>query len=259
MNLNFAFYSCILEGRQLWFEEPFLLAASEVVRAVCKAGFQNNSDYVFECALPPKDGMFLFRVARKTDGFSTLLFFDTRTKPNFVWIENVFANEQNMTILDFVKMLGKTLSAASYKHGWKVWLEKYVPNELQDLKLFQDALEYVESYMEKDVFVNKEAFRSIVITDSIADEAMALIKNYMKGKNKPKTLLAPLKAARVAGAVVKVTKTMYKDIFGNILGKSISSVDRYMSDDYKWDSKDAVFVEMKNQFDILVGMTKMVT
>lgn len=185
------------------------------MRAVCKAGFQNNSDYVFECVLPPKDGMFLFKVTRKTDGFSTLVFFDTRTKPNFIWVENVFDDELDMTIRQFVKMLGKTLSAASYVHGWKVWLEKYVPDELQDLKLFQDALEYVESYMEKDVFVNKEAFRSIVITDAIADEVMVLIKKYMKGKNTPRTLIAPLNAARVSGAVIKVSKAMYKEIFGN--------------------------------------------
>lgn len=257
--MNFTFYSCILEGRQLWVEEPFLLAASEVVRAVCKAGFQNNSDYVFECVQPPKDGMFLFKVTRKTDGFSTLVFFDTRTKPNFIWVENVFDDELDMTIRQFVKMLGKTLSAASYVHGWKVWLEKYVPDELQDLKLFKDALEYVESYMEKDVFVNKEAFRSIVITDAIADEVMVLIKKYMKGKNTPRTLIAPLKAARVTGAVIKVSKAMYKEIFGNILGKSISSVDRYMSDDYVWNSRDTVFIEMKNQFAILVNMSKMLT
>lgn len=243
----------------MWVEEPFLLAASEVVRAVCKAGFQNNSDYVFECVQPPKDGMFLFKVTRKTDGFSTLVFFDTRTKPNFIWVENVFDDELDMTIRQFVKMLGKTLSAASYVHGWKVWLEKYVPDELQDLKLFKDALEYVESYMEKDVFVNKEAFRSIVITDAIADEVMVLIKKYMKGKNTPRTLIAPLKAARVTGAVIKVSKAMYKEIFGNILGKSISSVDRYMSDDYVWNSRDTVFIEMKNQFAILVNMSKMLT
>lgn len=85
--INFTFYSCILEGRQLFFEEPFLLAASEVVRAVCKAGFQNNSEFLFEYAQPPKDGMYLFKVTRKTDGFSTLVFFDTRTKPNFIWVE----------------------------------------------------------------------------------------------------------------------------------------------------------------------------
>ena len=229
------------------------------MRAVCKAGFQNNSGFLFEYAQPPKSGMFLFKVTRKTDGFSTLVFFDTRTKPNFIWVENVFDDELDMTIRQFVKMLGKTLSAASYVHGWKVWLEKYVPDELQDLKLFKDALEYVESYMEKDVFVNKEAFRSIVITDAIADEVMVLIKKYMKGKNTPRTLIAPLKAARVTGAVIKVSKAMYKEIFGNILGKSISSVDRYMSDDYVWNSRDTVFIEMKNQFAILVNMSKMLT
>ena len=255
--MNFTFYSCILERRQLWFEEPFLLAASEVVRAVCKAGFQNSSDYVFEYAQPPKDGMFLFEVTRKTDGFSTLVFFDTRTKPNFIWIENVFDNELDITILQFVKMLEKTLSSASYPHGWKVWLKKFVPDELQDLKLFHDALEYVGSYMEEEVFVNKDAFRSIVISDVIADETMALIKMYMKGKNTPKTLIAPLKAARVAGAVIKVTKAMYKEIFGDILGNSISSVDRYMSDDYNWNPKDTVFNEMYDQFKILVDKTKM--
>lgn len=257
--MNFTFYSCILEGRQLWVEEPFLLAASEVVRAACKAGFPNSSDYVFEYAQPPKDGMFLFNVTRRKDGFSTLVFFDTRTKPNFIWVENVFDNALDITIRQFVKALGKTLSAASYTYGWKVWLDKYVPDDLQDLKLFQDALEYVECYMEKDVFVNKVAFRSIVITDAIADDVMALIKKYMKGKTHPRTLIAPLKAARVAGAVIKVTKTMYKEIFGNILGNSISSVDRYMSDDYKWNPKDTVFVEMKNQFSILVNKTKMLT
>lgn len=257
--MRFTFYSCILERRQLWFEEPFLLAASEVVHAACKAGFQNNSDYVFECAQPPKDGMFLFKVTRKIDGFSTLVFFDTRTSPNFVWVENVFDNELDITIQQFVNMLGTTLRAASYAYGWKVWLEKYVPNELQDLKLFHEALEYVESYMKKEVILNIAAFRAIVISDDISDDVMALVKKYMKGKKLPKPLIAPLKAARVAGAVIKVTKAMYKEIFGNILGNSISSVDRYMSDDYKWNPKDTVFKEMYDQFLILVNKTKMVT
>ena len=257
--MNFKFYSCILEKRQLWVEEPFLLAAPEVVRAVCKAGFQNSCEYVFECVQPPKGGMFLFNVTRKTDGFSTLVFFDTRTRPNFIWVENLFDNELDITIQQFVNMLRTTLSAASYPHGWKVYLEKYVPNELQDLTLFHEALEYVDSYMEKDVFVNKVAFRSIVISAAIADDMMDLIKKYMKGKNKPRTLIAPLKAARVAGAVIKVTKAMYKKIFGNILGSSISSVDRYMSDDYEWNPKDTVFKEMYDEFVILVNKTKTVT
>ncbi len=252
--MNFTFYSCILEGRQLWFEEPFLLAASEVVRVVCKAGFQNNSDYVFECAQPPKDGMFLFNVTRKTDGFSTLVFFDTRTKPNFIWVENVFDNELDITIRQFVKMLGKTVSAASYAYGWKVWLEKYVPNELQDLQLFHDALEYVNAYMNNEVILNKKAFRSIVITDDIADEVMTWVNNYMKGKESPKAIIAPLRAAKEAGAIITMTKAIFIDIFGELLGNSISAIDKYMPLSYNGYGDEA-YKQMKKRFAEIVGKT----
>ncbi len=257
--MKFTFFSCILEGRQLYCEEPFLLAASEVVRAVCKAGFQNNSEYVFEYAQPPKSGMFLFKVTRKTDGFSTLVFFDTRTCPNFIWVEKVFDNGVDITMNDFVKMLGAAINAGSHQHGWKVRLDKFVPTELRDMMLLHDAVEYVNAYMNNEVVLNKAAFRSIVVSDANADEVMALIKKYMKGKKTPKSLIAPLKAARVACAVIKVTKTMFKEIFGNILGKSISSLDRYMSDNYEWDSKDMVFNKMVNEFAILVNKAKIVT
>ena len=138
-------------------------------------------------------------------------------------------------------------------------LEKFLPDDLLDLELFRDALDYVNSYMNDEVVLNNAAFRSIVVSDANADEVMALIKKYMKGKKTPKSLIAPLKAARVACAVIKVTKTMFKEIFGNILGKSISSLDRYMSDNYEWDSKDMVFNEMVKQFTFLVNKSKMVT
>ena len=252
--MNFIFYSCILEGRQLWFEEPFLLAASEVVRAVCKAGFQNNNDYMFECAQPSKDGMFLFKVTRKTDGFSTLVFFDTRTKPNFIWVENVFDNELDITIQQFVKMLGKTLSAASYAYGWKVWLEKFVPNELQDLQLFHDALEYVNAYMNNEVILNKKAFRSIVITEDIADEVMTWVNNYMKGKDSPKAIIAPLRAAKEAGAIITMTKAIFIDIFGELLGNSISAIDKYMPLSYNGYSDEA-YKQMKKRFAEIVEKT----
>jgi hypothetical protein len=238
----------------LWFEEPFLLAASEVVRAVCKAGFQNSSDYMFECAQPSKDGMFLFKVTRKTDGFSTLVFFDTRTKPNFVWVENVFDNELDITIQQFVKMLGKTLSAASYAYGWKVWLEKYVPNELQDLQLFHDALEYVNAYMNNEVILNKKAFRSIVITEDIADEVMTWVNNYMKGKDSPKAIIAPLRAAKEAGAIITMTKAIFIDIFGELLGNSISAIDKYMPLSYNGYSDEA-YKQMKKRFAEIVEKT----
>ena len=254
--MNFIFYSCILEGRQLWFEEPFLLAASEVVRAVCKAGFQNSSDYMFECAQPSKDGMFLFKVTRKTDGFSTLVFFDTRTKPNFIWVENVFDNELDITIQQFVNMLGTTLRAASYAYGWKVWLEKYVPKELQDLQLFHDALEYVNAYMNNEVILNKKAFRSIVITEDIADEVMTWVNNYMKGKDSPKAIIAPLRAAKEAGAIITMTKAIFIDIFGELLGNSISAIDKYMPLSYNGYGDEA-YKQMKKRFAEIVEKNKL--
>ena len=254
--MNFIFFSCILEERQLWFEEPFLLAASEVVHAACKAGFQNSSDYVFECAQPPKDGMFLFKVTRKTDGFSTLVFFDTRTKPNFIWVENVFDNELDITIQQFVNMLGTTLRAASYAYGWKVWLEKYVPNELQDLTLFHEALEYVNAYMNKEVILNKKAFTSIVISADIADEVMVWVNNYMKGKDSPKAIIAPLRAAKEAGAIITMTKAIIIDIFGELLGNSISAIDKYMPLSYNGYSDEA-YKQMKKRFAEIVEKNKL--
>lgn len=254
--MNFTFYSCILEGRQLFFEEPFLLAASEVVRAVCKAGFQNNSEYVFEYAQPPKSGMFLFKVTRKTDGFSTLVFFDTRTKPNFIWVEKVFDNKQDITIKQFVKMLGAALNAGSYQYGWKVWLDKFVPTELRDMMLLHDAVEYVNAYMNNELILNKKAFRSIVITDAVADEVMALVNLYMKGKDLPKAIIAPLRAAKEAGALITMTKAIFIDIFGELLGNSISAIDKYMTLLYNG-YNDEAYKQMKKRFAEIVEKTRL--
>jgi hypothetical protein len=254
--MNFTFYSCILEGRQLFFEEPFLLAASEVVRAVCKAGFQNNSEFLFEYAQPPKDGMYLFKVTRKTDGFSTLVFFDTRTKPNFIWVEKVFDNNPDLTINQFVKMLEAALNAGSYQYGWKVWLDKFVPTELRDMMLLHDAVEYVNAYMNNELILNKKAFRSIVITDAVADEVMALVNLYMKGKDSPKAIIAPLRAAKEAGALITMTKAIFIDIFGELLGNSISAIDKYMTLSYNG-YNDEAYKQMKKRFAEIVEKTRL--
>jgi hypothetical protein len=250
--MNFSFYSCILEGRQLWFEEPFLLAASEAVHAVCKAGFQTSGDYMYEQAQPPKDGMFLFEVTRKTDGFSTLVFFDTRTRPNFIWVDNVFNNELDITISQFVNMLEKSLSAALYKHGWKVRLNKFLPRELQDIMLFHGAVEYVNAYLNKEVILNRAAFRAIVISADIADEVMEWVNNYMKGKDSPKAIIAPLRAAKEAGAIIAMTKAIFLNIFGELLGNSLSAIDKYMPLTYNGYG-DKAYNQMKERFQEIVN------
>ena len=226
------------------------------MRAVCKAGFPNCSDYMFENAQPPKNGMFLFKVTRKTDGFSTLVFFDTRTKPNFIWVEKVFDNKQDITIKQFVKMLGAALNAGSYQYGWKVWLDKFVPTELRDMMLLHDAVEYVNAYMNNELILNKKAFRSIVITDAVADEVMALVNLYMKGKDSPKAIIAPLRAAKEAGALITMTKAIFIDIFGELLGNSISAIDKYMTLSYNG-YNDEAYKQMKKRFAEIVEKTRL--
>ena len=46
MNKEFYFYNCCLEGRQLRLGETGLLAAKEVVQAICDADFRNNGSYL---------------------------------------------------------------------------------------------------------------------------------------------------------------------------------------------------------------------
>ena len=129
-----------------------------------------------------------------------------------------------------------------------------MPNELQDLQLFHDALEYVNAYMNNEVILNKKAFRSIVITDDIADEVMTWVNNYMKGKESPKAIIAPLRAAKEAGTIITMTKAIFIDIFGELLGDSISAIDKYMPLSYNGYSDEA-YKQMKKRFAEIVGKT----
>ena len=248
--MKFTFFSCIFEGRQLYCEEPFLLAASEVVRAVCKAGFQNNSEYVFEYAKPPKDGMFLFKVTRKTDGFSTLVYFDTRTCPNFIWVEKVFDNEHGITIKQFVKMLGTALNSGTHKHGWNVWLEKYVPTELLDLELFQDALGYVNGYMHDDV----PAFCTYVKDRQRVRDVMEVLHQKLEYKNRAILMMKVLRAAYDADLIEKPEFESFIREFNKEGKICLSSYNRYMMKDNPFsDDNDYLrylhdFVELKRKY-----------
>ena len=232
--MNFTFYSCILEGRQLFFEEPFLLAASEVVRAVCKAGFQNNSEFLFEYAQPPKDGMYLFKVTRKTDGFSTLVFFDTRTKPNFIWVEKVFDNNPDLTINQFVKMLEAALNAGSYQYGWKVWLDKFVPNDIRNVDLLCSAVTYVDDYLE-----GVPIFNTYVKDAKIEGEVMKILHQKLDHKHKAILMMKVLRAAYDADLIEKPEYESFIREFNKIGKICIASYNRYMTKDNPFaDDKD---------------------
>jgi len=256
MDVKFLYLSCCLEGRQLCIGENNILPAKDVVRTICNASFQDK-DIDYEYAKPPEDGKFLFKLTKKDNNRSRLVFVDTRTTPNYIWVERCIGDDA--TIRQVADLLERTFSQAAYQYGWNVKIRRFIPGAPKDVDLFSSALDYVNDYLYEKlcgIKINREAFRAIVIADIIANEAMKLLLIYMKGKKKPKAKVGPLRAAKEAGVIFKITKTTFRDIFGDILGNSLSSVDKYMSDDYVWNPRDEVFKEMKKEFSILAQKIK---
>lgn len=255
---DFYFYNCCLEGRQLRLGETGFLAAKEVVQAICDADFRNNgtylkdpdvkANYYHEYIKRPKNGLYLLRAIRIDDNASLDILIDTRLFPNYVLIEK--NNNMPQMHIEVMKAFERWLNHAANQYGWSATLKENQLNVIHDVDLFKSAMAYAE---DRNM---KADFKSIVIAEKIADDVLKLIDIYIKGKKLPKPIIAPFRAAKDAGAIGKLTKSVFRKTFGDILGNSISALDKYMSDDYRWNEKDSVYNEMKNEFRKLVEKAK---
>lgn len=251
------YFSLILEGRQIDIWETGCLPAKEVVRNILDADFpkcelelydkESNVCFDYEYDKLPLDGKFLLKVTRKTDNLSLRVFIDTRTNPNYIWIEKLQRNDLDTINKQILNAVKNALGSKVYKAGWEIKTRKFVSGEPKDEDLFFSAQKYACDD-DREIKVNKEAFRSVVIADLVADAVLKWILIYMKGKTKPLAIIAPLKAANMAGAIHKLTKTTFQEIFGDLLGNSVSLVDRYMSDAYEWNPNDKLFEKMVMTF-----------
>ena len=258
MYKDFYFFNCCLEGRQLELGETGFLAAKEVVRAICDADFRNNGSYLkdpstnasyyHEFAKKPKDGLYLMRAVKAEDGTCLDVLIDTRLFPSFVLVEK--NNDRLQMSEDVVKAVERSLNHAANKFGWQAKLKENQLNVVHHLDLFYSAMAYV-----KDPKMRAD-FKSVVIAEKIADDVMKLLDIYTKGKKLPKAIICPFRAAMDAGAIGKLTKTVFKKTYFNILCNSISALDKYLSDDYCWNEKDSVYSEMKEEFKKLVEKVK---
>lgn len=254
MKINFYFYRFFLEERQTKPCETGLLAATEVVRAICDADFQKNGLYIkdpktdsgfyHEYAKRPKMGMYKLRMVKKADLSHYDVLIDTRMFPSFVVIEK--RPDRTEDIPEILNVMERSFNDVAINYNWGAKLEEHKTNEVQYLEEFFSAMAYMN---ERD---DKVDFKSIVIVETIAPQVKALLDRYMKGKKKPKQILAPFRAAKDAGAIGKLTKSIFIKTYGNILGNSISVVDKYMSDNYLWDVKDKVYIKMRDEFRKLV-------
>lgn len=262
---RYNYFSLILEGRQLEIGETGCLPAKEVVRNILDADFpeyglklyddESKEYFDHEFDKMPFNGMFLLKVTRKTDNLQLRVFIDTRTKPNYIWIEKLERNDLDTINKQILNAVKNALKHDVYKAGWKIKTTKFVAGEPKDEDLLESAWDYATTE-DKDIKINKEAFRAVVTTYFVADEVINWVLFFMKGKKKPLQRIAPLKAAYMAGVIHRITRTDFKDIFGDILGSSVSCVDTYMSDGYTWNPKDNTFYDMIEIFKSIVAKIK---
>ena len=149
---NFNFYRCHLEREKAGKGEPGLLAATEVVQAVCDAGFQKNAITMrnypssphcyYKYAKPPKEGMYMLRAVKKTDMTSLDILIDTRLYPSFVMIEkHKDWQEETEEVKD---TLEQVINGGAEKFNWHVNLQEHHTNTTQHLQEFISALSYMK-------------------------------------------------------------------------------------------------------------------
>lgn len=152
MEKNFLFYRCYLEKGMAGDGEPGLLAATEVVQAVCDAGFQRNGlsmkcypsspHCYYKYAKNPKEGMYMLRAVKKTDMTTLDILIDTRLYPSFVMIEK--RKDWQDEAEEVRDTLEQMINGDADKFNWHVNLKEYKTNTTQNLEEFFSAMSYIK-------------------------------------------------------------------------------------------------------------------
>ncbi len=152
MNKNFMFYRCFLEREMAAEGEPGLLAATEVVQAVCDAGFQRNGlkmkcypsspHCYYKYAKTPKEGMYMMRAVKKTDMTTLDILIDTRLYPSFVMIEK--HKDWQEEAEEVRNTLEQVINDDADKYHWHINLREHNTSTTQHLEEFISALSYIK-------------------------------------------------------------------------------------------------------------------
>lgn len=249
MNKEFYFYNCCLEGRQLRLGETGLLAAKEVVQAICDADFRNNGSYLkdpkanagyyHEYAKHPKGGLYLMRAVKADNNASLDVLIDTRLFPNFVLIEKNDAMPQMS--MEVTKAVERSLNQAADKYGWKATLKENQLNVVHDVDLFYSAMAYVK---ETDV----PDFRSFVNYEERIDEIMEILHLMLDKKDKPKPIMRIVVAAIDSGIIDKPEYERFVCEFKKERIISFSTYKHYTKKDNPPLMHDKVYLEYLDKF-----------
>ena len=255
MNKKFIFYDCYLEGRQLKIGESGFLAASEVVQSIFDAGFRKNglnlfdsgTNALFKCKYvsEPKDGMFLMEVRSHTEDIGNLVFVDTRTKPNFVWVQTADYDEDNGASLQVARLIEEWIAREAYAYGWNAKLKRSVFFFFFYVEQFKSAMAYIKEYVERI-----PAFYTYVKDTKRVREVMEVLHQKLDHKNKAILMMKVLRAAYDADLIEKPEFESFILEFNKEGKICLSSYNHYMMDDNPL-ADDIDYLRYKHDFEEL--------
>ena len=151
MKNDYEFYRCRLERRLTGEGEFALLAVTEVVQAICDAGFQKHGTTMwshpssphclFKYAKTPRDGMYKLRAVRMSDMTTLDILIDTRMYPYFLMIDN---NPDWQDLMDeVIGTLQQMINDEAEKYNYQGEIIMHHAHETQYLDLFLSALAYM--------------------------------------------------------------------------------------------------------------------
>ena len=151
MNMDYEFYRCHLERRMTGEGESALLAVTEVVQAICDAGFPRHGTSMrshpssphcyYKYAKTPRDGMYKLRAVKKSDMTTLDILIDTRIYPCFVMIEN---NPDWQDVMDeVIATLQQMINDEAKKYNYHGEIIMYNAHKTQYLDEFVSAMAFM--------------------------------------------------------------------------------------------------------------------
>ena len=250
---QFLFFDCCLEGRQLEIGESGFLPASEVVRHIFDAGFRkyglntfdSGTNALFDCkyVIEPKDGMFLMEVRIHKGDVAKLVFIDTRTKPNYVWVQTADNEEDDKWSLQLARMIEDWISSEAYAYGWKAKLKSSAFNKLVYRPQFDSALAYIDEYLEKT-----PEFASYIIYEERTDEIIQRLHLMIDKKVTAISIMRVIRAAIDVGLIDKPCYASFVMEFGKKRFVSLATYKMYTNKKSNPLAKDNVYLEYVEKF-----------
>ena len=189
MNTDYDFYRCHLERRMTGEGEPALLAVTEVVQAICDAGFQKHGTTMwshpssphcyFKYAKTPRDGMYKLRAARESDMTTLDILIDTRIYPYFLMIDN---NPDWQDLMDeVIGTLQQMINDEAVKYNYQGEIIMHHAHKTQYLDLFLSALAYMRDRDQRNQDENNNLTYNNNMENISEDLKFKVIQELSKG------------------------------------------------------------------------------